>query len=436
MELDKPINFTELLKKPILFRIERNVDNCEENDIFNEDPAEEFDDKKVTSPWLHCFDELKKEMSVIPRCPDIYKRTIVEGNGDVLGVRLCRIQWTYSMFFESEEYSFDTSYSAGNTVRTTQSDEIIPGAWLGLETMRKGEEAQFIIGYKKMFGEQGDMNCPFKVKPKADVLLVTKLVDFEEVGSADACEQLTDEDLHHYPTVKLKAIEMQKKLNELYRERRYSQAILLCLDIIQRIQFCDVQDDDVEKDKHQFLTSVYVKLIDCYVRRDKFQKAVGAVKQMRQLANVEEFVDVLVNEAVALSKVSDDYNTSIKLLRRAQQLYPRNELVHKTLNDLCSAREKYNNETKNFMMKAFQQKPKPQISPKPSAQREEVNAKLTEIIKSFKNIEIGHLGIPLIGYTPDELQLVKEAIQQNADYKLQAITNHDGKVHHVIKRST
>lgn len=434
MELQTPINFSELLTKPITFRIERNIANCEENDIFNENSDDESEDKKVTSPWLHSFDELKKEMSVIPRCSDVYKRTIVEGNGDVLGLRMCRIQWTYSMFFESEEYSFDSSYTAGSTVRTTLSDEIVPGAWLGLETMRKGEEAQFIVGYKKMFGVHGDMICPFKVKPKADVLLVAKLVDFEEVGSTDACDQLTEEDLHHYPTVKLKAIEMQKKLNEFYRRQCFSRAILLCLEIIQRIEFCDAAEDDVRKDKHQFLTDIYVKLIDCYIQRDKFQKAVNAVNQMRQLANVEEFVDVLVNEAIALSKIGDDFNPSIKLLRRAQQLYPRNELVHKTLNDLCSAREKYNNETKNFMMKAFQQKSKPPNAPKPSAQKEVI--KLDEIIKSFKDIEIGNQGIPLIGYTPDELQLVKEAIQQNPEYKVQAVTNHDGKVHHVIKRST
>lgn len=434
MELKKPIDFSKLLKKPIVFQMDRNVDNCEENDILNGNSDEDdIDDQKITSPWLNSFAELKTEMVPLPRHNDIYKRIMKEGDGEVLGTRLCRIQWIYSMFFESAEHSFDSSHCGKSHIRTVMSDELLEGVWLALETMRKGEEAHFVIGYKFMFGEFGEMTSPFKIKPKADVLLVAKLCDFEEIGSADACDKLTDEELHHYPTVKLKAVEMQKQLNELYRSHRFSDAILLSLDIIQRVQFCDYQSEDEQNDKYAFLSEIYITLIDCYVKKEKFVKAIDAVKRMRQLVNVERFVDVLINEAIALSRIHDDYNPSIALLLKAQKLYPRNELVKDTLNDLQKAREKYHNDTKNFMRKAFQMKSQPTITTKPSV-KENMDDKIVQMIKSLKDCDIG-TGIPLVGCTPNELKLYENAINKSPELTLQSVTDHNGTIQHVIKRS-
>lgn len=42
----------------------------------------------------------------------MYKRTILEGTGDVMGDRNCRIQWSYSMFLEGEEDAIDATPSS------------------------------------------------------------------------------------------------------------------------------------------------------------------------------------------------------------------------------------------------------------------------------------------------------------------------------------
>lgn len=426
------------MQKPIIFRVDRDLamDKLEEEELLKDHTvsSDEMADKKITSPWLHSFDALKTTMSLIPGNTEIYKRIINEGSGDVLGRRKCRIKWTYSIFLESEEYSFDSSYTNGTGVNTIESDEVIAGLWYSLETMRKGEESHFIIGYKLMYGELGDMSGETKIKPKADVLLVAKLVDFEEIGSENACEKLTEEELHQYSTVKAKAIEMQKNLNDLYGQGRYAQAISRSLEIIQRLRFCEIQHDEEQKDRNQFLADVYVKLIDCNVKKERYEKACEAIQELRHLTNVDNLVDVLVNEAIARSKTEDSYENSIELMRKAQSRHPRNELVNNTLNDLQAARDKYKNETKSFMMKAFQQKPQKPAAQKVSAQEEQSDSELVKIIKSFDKIDIG-TGIPLVGYTPDELEMVQEAVKKTP-YKVQAIRNHDGKLGYFIKRDT
>lgn len=449
MELNDPINLNELLTKSIFFKIDqdqavrRNDEELlEDNDLVN---AEQ---KQTTSPWLQSFDELRKAMEPIPNQRDLHKQIIRAGSGDTLGeacTMYCRIHWTYSMFMESEEYSFDSS----TTLRKTECDELLPGIWMALRTMRKGEESQFVIGYRLMYGAIGNALGTYRIKPKADILLVAKLVDFEEIGAADACNQLTTDELHDYPTVKLRANEMQAKMFDCYEQRSFVNAIKIGLDIVERVTFCDISTAADTQDRNEFLANIYVKLIDCYVKMERYKKALDMVGKLRKLANVERFVDVMVNEAIALGKTADNYEQPIELLRKAQRLYPLNESVHKVLNDLQDEQRKYLASTKAFMMKAFQTKTQPsataasKATATASASKSQENAKtstssapaddpkLTAIIQSFNEIDIGD-GMPLVGYTRDELNKVREACKKTSNYQLKVKRSHDGQTTYMI----
>lgn len=305
-----------------------------------------------------------------------------------------------------------------------------------------GEESQFVIGHRLMFGKFGSICGAYQIKLEADILLVAKLVDFEEIGAVDACGKLKTEELNHYPTVKRHAIEMQMKLLDLYGQRVYANAIKIGLDIIERVTFCDVATDAESQDRNDFLTEIYVKLIDCYIKVEKYKKALDMVGKLRRLADVEKFVGVLVNEAIALGKTDEDYQQSIELMHKAQRLYPRNELVNKTLKDLQAEHREYMTATKTFMMKAFQVKePTALSSSSPAQNKKEMDpktplgdSKLAEIIRSFNQIDIGN-GIPLVGHTPDELNLMKEAIKQTPNYQLKMTKNHDGQTIYTIVKA-
>ena len=103
------------------------------------------------------------------------------------------------MFFEGETTAFD--FSSNST--TLQMVDLILGLQIAAQSMKKKEEAQFIIDYKLMFGEMG---CPPRIKPKADILLVAKLIDFVDTGDENACDSLPQEDRRKFSVLKEKVL--------------------------------------------------------------------------------------------------------------------------------------------------------------------------------------------------------------------------------------
>lgn len=330
------------------------------------------------------------------------------------------------MFLEKEETSYDSS--AG--IKTNLYDDIFPGIWYSLETMRKGEESHFIINYKLMFGEFGHDGGNIKIKPKSDILLVAKLVNFREIGSENACDELSSEELRKFQAVKEKVAEMQKKVADLCRKCEFSRAIHVSLQIIQRLQFCDIENDNERKEMNQIIADVYEKVIDYNIKIDNYKDALTYVDRLRKIVNVDKKVYVLVNEAIARSKIDDDYSRAIGLLRKAQQLNPHDEKVNTTLNNIQKACDKYRNETKTFFQRAFQSKPQPKAT---KTQGKGDCDKMTEIMETFGKLDIGS-NTPLIGYTAHELKIVEEAVKNNPSYELQINCVSDGQRKYSIKK--
>lgn len=435
MELKDVINLDDLLRKPQVFTVDNEqLINRFDNDLLNESVEDDEKPGKLKKPWRLSFDELKLHMVPIPHV-NIYKRIMIEGIGNVMGRRKTRVHWTYSMFAEKEEDSFDSSFTGVDKIKTDVWDEIMPGLWYALETMKKGEESQFVIDNKLMFGELGHVVGIHNVKPKSDVLLVAKLVDFVEIGSKNACAQLTDEELRQFSAVKGKASEMLAQVKDLKEKRSYAHAISVGMQIIDRIRFCMIESDEEKNEKSKLLNDVGIMLIDCYVKAEKYQKALTMIDSLRQSMDVNKNVSVLVNEAIAYSKIGDDFTRPIQLLRMAHRIHPHNNLVNGLLIEIQQKKKKYENDTKLFMRKAFQMK-SPNKPEGKEVEKSSGNPKLAEIIKSLSTIEIGS-GIPLIGYTPNELKEIDDALEHNGQgYKLQVAAGNDGKCNYAIKKAT
>lgn len=123
-------------------------DDAGSDDDDDDDNVEDSESK--LSPWKKSFTELKAQMEQVPNdFGSVYKRIITEGNGDVMKSNKCRIEWMFSMFFENESYAFDSSLKPV----AVDISAMLMGIQIAVQTMRKKEEAQFVIGYKLMFGE-------------------------------------------------------------------------------------------------------------------------------------------------------------------------------------------------------------------------------------------------------------------------------------------
>lgn len=127
-----------------------------DQEIFDEAGSDDDDNEIVEdfeskiSPWKKSFAELKAQMESIPcNIGSVYKRIITEGNGDVMKSNKCRMEWVYSMFFENESNAFD-SISKPAKIEILS---VLPGIQIAVQTMRKKEEAQFVIDYRLMYGE-------------------------------------------------------------------------------------------------------------------------------------------------------------------------------------------------------------------------------------------------------------------------------------------
>lgn len=197
--------------------IDQDIFDNDGSDV--EDSCSDEDHDSRISPWKKGFDELKMLMVQVPNeHGTIYKRIITDGNGDVVGDNNCQIKWTYSMFLETEEQSFDSKPK----LATVERRELLIGLQLAVGSMRKKEEAHFIIDYNLMFGKMG---CPPRIKPQADILLVANLVDFNETGDENACENLSEEDRRKFHVLKDKIIQLHKSGLDHFKNQRYRYAI-------------------------------------------------------------------------------------------------------------------------------------------------------------------------------------------------------------------
>lgn len=330
-----------------------DLDILDEAGSDSDDNVSDEDIESKISPWKKSFSELKLLMEPVPYSNGlVYKRLITEGVDDIMDNQNCRIQWKYSMFMEGKEESFDT------TSQTIEREAIsVKGHHLALATMRKKEEAQFVIGYQLMFGELG---CPPRIQPKADILFVVKLIDFVVTGDAKACDDLPQEDRRKFHVVKDKVNQMHLKATDHTRSKRYRQSVSLYQKMIQNLEFCQLANEDEQNQQQTMLFEYYSQLAECYFKLDDWKKLCLMVNELRRrnAAKLNESVNVLVNEAIAISHIEDDYKRAITMMKKVQRQYPNNERVNNELDKMFKKKEKYQQETQDIWKKAFNVKSK------------------------------------------------------------------------------
>lgn len=323
-------------------------------EIFDEagsDYDEDDDDYEgKISPWKKRFDELKPLMEPLVNDANgwVFKRITTEGSGDVMGDRNCRIQWSYSMFLEGREEAFDSTPSN----RIERTDITLDGHHIALGSMRQGEEAQFLISYKLMFRELG---CPTRIPMKADILLVAKLINYVDTGDAQAVDDVAPEDRRKFNVIREKVDLLHKKALDEKRNKRYKSAIALYRKAIQSLDLCTLANEDEQEQQQKMLFDYYVNIQECYHHDGNWKKVCTMVNELRRrnADHVNKDVNILLNEAIAVSNIEDSYTRAIGMMKKAQLLDPCNERVNRELNNLITKKKKYDDEYKAMCQKAM-----------------------------------------------------------------------------------
>lgn len=383
----------------------------------NEDLIDLWDDDGtdsttiVQSPWQKSFDELRPNMVQLPDW-NIYKRTIVDGTGEPLGDRRARITFHYNFFFQFSEEAFDSSFLRRTKMVTyTYDGSLLPGTLAALFTMRKGEEAQFVIGYSLMFGKMGS---PPRVPPEADILMVAQMLDIEEVGDEKALDSLPDEYRKKFVCVEEKAHEVLKKAADLYKQGRFSHACRNYHSIVTSLEFCNLDNEDEQKRQRKFLIDTYTKLMQCYIKLEDYKKTCAMFNHLNAISPVELRINFQAQlyMGIALGKLGD-YVKALGHLRMAQKISPHDEKVNRELIAINEKKQKSEAETKNFWRKAFrivENRGRDDTSAK-------VSAGLKEKVGNFLNDDKRH-NYPLGGLTKDEIKCVDEMLANRMNCQL------------------
>lgn len=192
------------------------------------------------------------------------------------------------------------------------------------------------------------------IQPKANVLLVAKMVRFEDIGDDKACDDLTQEERRKFHVLKDKVVEMQKKALDHYKNKRYRHAISVGQSAIKNLELCNVANESEQAEQQKMLIDLYKHLCDCYIKTQDWKKACIMVNELRHRTKDKQNVEIMLNEAIALSNIEDDFKRSIAILRKAQKIDPHNESINIELSKQISKQQEYEKGQKKMWSRALE----------------------------------------------------------------------------------
>lgn len=419
--------FSSLLTTGARFGIKEENFHTDEDlfDVWDED--ENDVGTIIQSPWQRSFDELRETMIKVPNW-NIYKRIMVNGIGEPLGDRRARITYHYNFFFQFGGEAFDSSYlRRAKMIGYTHDGISLPGTLAALCTMRKGEEAQFVISYELMFGSLGS---PPRIPAKADVLMVAQLLNIDEIGDENAIEDLPQEDRKKFPIVEEKGMEVMKKAYDLYKQGRYSHACRNYHSVASSLELCNLANEGEQHRQQIFLIKVYTQLMQTYIKMEDWKKVCAMFNELKTIptSDFERNFHAQLNHGIALAKLGE-FDKALKHLRIAQRICPHNDAVNRELIVVNDIKRKNETEEKIFWRKAMK-------IGQPVAK--ETNGQFTEELKKKIDNFLNNNNLdkcPLGGLTKKEIDCVDGMLANRLNCTLTVDTMADGSsVHSIIKK--
>ncbi|KFB41467.1 AGAP011458-PA-like protein [Anopheles sinensis] len=384
IKLKQALDVSEVLSEGAEFHVDKESlgDYYGEELFFEGDySSADEDEENITqqaTPWNGSFDELRKEMQPISQL--IYKRITKEGTGKWQSNNI-RVTIEYNAFNEHELRPFDSSKLRKVPCRfILGAGDVLPGLDQAVQTMLVGEEAEFLISYKLLYGEVG---CPPRIKPKADGLFVIKLISFVELETNVACANEPDPtERRSYVTAKETVAEIRKVAKESFQRGMLPNAIEKYKAAVNILHKCQLKDDAEQKEQEETLIALYTSLAVCYNRRQQPKAACNAVNEIRRLCDINQNAKALYQEGKALLKLGD-YNKARVCLKRAKQLMPGDENIEATLKELHINTEKYRQEEKSIWTRAMG------MATKKQEQSVDELKKFTDSVRGTINMFIG-----------------------------------------------
>jgi FK506-binding protein 6 len=301
-----------------------------------------------------------------------------------------------------------------------------------VQTMRRGEEAQFLISYKLLYGELG---CQPRIPAKADGLFIIKLLKFSEIGDIDAIEKLPAEERNDFATVYEKAQEVIKNGKAMFQRGDIFTAIKAFHKSAESLALCRLKDEQEQTRQVEMLLRLYLNMAVCYNKQNLPAKACLMCTEIRRLCEITNNCKALFQEGRAHLKLGE-FGKAKRALTRCQQLEPRNKEIGKELKLLAVKSESYDKERIAFSQRAMQsirlsEDSKEPVPAEPVLDFEVLHQQLT----NFKNGSNDRLELP-DSLSSAEIELLESMLVgelAGIEFKIMQIGNR--KLHTLVKKA-
>lgn len=344
------------------------------------------------------FDQMKKAMDLIHL--GIYKKILSPGTGDLVP-ETARVSIDYSGFWEGNSTPFESSWVNRRPRMQKMGEDMLPGVYHALQSMRLGEVAKFIVPYTLLYGALG---CEVSGIPqKADGLYIIRLIAFQDIGDSDAITDKNIDDYDTYHKVLERVADVRKSGRANFAEKNYQEAIKDFKKCIYALRFCRGAD---EEERRVLLEQLYVNVCVCY---NKLERPMEVLKMRDELSKCLKTNSKAMFQFARAHATLSNYTEALQYLRWAQNLEPNNKEIASELKAVTELNEAYKKDIKEISKKAMQtNKDTAKEGLKADVKNSSIYKMLEAFVKGFVDDADKKSELLPINLSAEELQMVGE----------------------------
>lgn len=259
--------------------------------------------------------------------------------------------------------------------------DVLSGIEEAVKTMTQGEEAEFLVSYKLLFGEAG---CPPRIKPKADALFFIQVIRVIEGYKDSVMYKSQQQTEKKFEEVYKLAKSLHQNGLEAFKASNLDSAVRYFHKAATMLEFSKQTCPEEEEMQKSLLIKLYTNLAVCYNRKNCPKKACTMCNEVRRITNINTQVKTLYQHGIALQNLGE-YERAKTMLMKAKKLKPTDEDINKRLVTILAIVDQGNKQEKDMCARIFQLESKePSVKENDETNQIYGDNKIVDILEQFK----------------------------------------------------
>ncbi|ELT98785.1 hypothetical protein CAPTEDRAFT_220934 [Capitella teleta] len=295
------------------------------------------------------FESIAKRMVNLTDDGGVKKEVLQQGVGDVVDPK-SYVTVHYNGRFEYSDEPFDSTTLRGQPRKfALGEEEVTPGFEIAVASMRKREEARFLVQPRYFLGTVG---CPPRIPGNEPVLFWIQMVDFVEADGVIAYYRMSAQQKREQPfSFILKVVAKEKNdAQSLFNQKRFDKAQKRYSSAIKALEEAHLQNDADEDNQKKELIKLNQNLALCHIKMRQCGHAIRAANDA--LAISDKSLKALHHKAKALMMLCE-FDRAKAVLSKAQKYHPNNRTVAQMLSQVNESMKRFQQVDRQFWKRAF-----------------------------------------------------------------------------------